>query len=82
VLGAWDVSAPRTYGLRRVAYHGCPDGPVGRHKERCSHCDGSGVYEGAICYVCNGQREVTMAGLPEYDGDLARERKADGWRIA
>jgi len=54
------------------AYHGCPDGPVGR-KEITEYEEVEGRQV---------PRLITIAGLPEYSKELADKRKANGWKLA
>jgi hypothetical protein len=64
------------------AYRGCPDGPEGERKEYCGQCDGT-VSDGPDkCGFCGGFGEVTHVGLPVFNPELAKRRKAEGWRKA
>ncbi len=65
------------------AYRGCPDGPVGEHMEACDLCDAEGkVAAHELCPWCGGSKQIKHVGLPVVNADLARERKAAGWRKA
>jgi len=67
--GSRNTGSPDSPCCLNRAYHGCPDGPVGRREVPCD-CDGSP----------HGTHIVT--GVPEFDPELARKRKAEGWKLA
>lgn len=91
-----NTSSPPTPCCMNRAYHGCPVGPDGQTKTECTECHGSGtemtappghqheddLAEYAPCSFCGGNREITVQGTLEFQPELAKERKARGWRIA
>jgi len=65
----------------RNAYHGCPDGPEGEHSETCQ-APGDTAEAHVNCPWCGGTGKTTMCGLPVYNAELAKQRKAEGWKRA
>ncbi len=67
--GSRNTGSPDSPCCLNRAYHGCPDGPVGQQELPCE-CEGT------------PHKSHTLVGLPIFDPDLARKRKAEGWRAA
>jgi hypothetical protein len=63
--GSRNTGSPDSPCCMRRAYHGCPIGPVGPVGEERR--------------VVNGKEEI-VAGLPEINPELEKQRKADGWK--
>lgn len=74
------------------AYRGCPEGPDGERYEKCVHCAGEDILITALsgserggnlaCPWCHGHGAYTIVGLPAFDPEKAKERKAAGWRAS
>lgn len=80
--GSRNTGSPDTPCCLNRAYRGCPDGPVGREEQVCDICDGAKVLDGKECQGCGGCGKVILGGLPIVSPELAKQRKADGWRLA
>jgi hypothetical protein len=64
--GSRNTGSPDSPCCMSRAYHGCPDGPVGREKK----------------FDPDLQQLVTICGLPEVSPELTAKRKAEGWKLA
>ena len=94
--GSRNTGSPDSPCCLNRAYRGCPDGPEGRKSEICSVCNenriettasaGAGHSDDlavcAPCSGCGGHGEIIVVGLPLYDKELAKQRKAEGWKVA
>ncbi len=83
--GSMNTSSPDTATCMNRAYHGCPEGPDGERTEQCAHqhtdLTASQLVDG-VCSDCGGHGIIIHIGLPIYSIDLAKQRKANGWRKA
>lgn len=94
--GSRNTGSPDSPCCLNHAYHGCPDGPVGARDEQCDQCDENGLIEVRQaaaghyddlaeyehCHFCGGGKTIKVAGLPEYQAELAKTRKDAGWKAA
>ena len=79
--GSRNTGSPDSPMRLRNAYHGCPEGPMGEHTEPCA-APGDTAEAHVSCTSCGGTGQTTVVGLPLYNADLARKRKAEGWKRA
>lgn len=70
--GSRNTGSPDTPCCLNRAYHGCPNGPVGRQQvTEYREVEGKKV-----------ERLITIAGLPESIKELEVKRKTEGWKKA
>lgn len=78
--GSMNTSSPDSACCMNRAYRGCPQGPEGEHQCRCPTCERAVGSTRGDCLDCGGSGLYTVTGLPIMQPELARQRKAEGWR--
>jgi hypothetical protein len=84
--GSRNTGSPDTPCCLNRAYRGCPEGPDGERMETCPNCKGTKLLsvggDTFRCDNCLGHESWLVTGLPVYQIELAKERKAQGWKTA
>jgi hypothetical protein len=78
--GSMNTSSPDSPTCMTRAYRGCPHGPIGERTVPCDYINHDAVP--LTCPTCAGTGQIHLVGLPIYSEELAKERKARGWKKA